>query len=199
MLAKALGVELNLKQVNVRAKENMTPEFLRLNPQHSIPTLTDGDFSIWESRAILGYLANKYGKDDSYYPKDPQKRAIVDQRLYFDMGTLAKTFGDYFIPQMRENLPADPEKGKKWEEAIEIFDGFLSKTKYAAADNITIADFALLTTYSMFFLTKFDHSRFTNINRWYELCRETLPGFDINEEGIEIMKQHVKSMKENKA
>lgn len=196
MLAKALGVELNLKPISVRDRENMTPEFLKLNPQHSIPTLVDGDFSIWESRVILSYLADKYAKDDSFYPKDPQKRAIVDQRLYFDIGTLSKSFGDYFLPQMRQNLPADPEKLKKWEDATEIFDGFLSKSKYAAGDKITIADYALLSTYSTFLVTKFDPSRFTNVNRWYELCRETLIGFDVCEEGIELMKQHIKKMKE---
>lgn len=196
MLAKALGVKLNLKPISVKDGENRTPEFLKLNPQHSIPTLVDGDFSIWESRVILSYLAEKYGKDDSFYPKDVQKRAIVDQRLYFDIGTLSKTFGDYFFPQLRQNLPADPEKLKKWEEAVELFDEFLSRSKYAAGDKITIADYALLSTYTTFLVTKFDPSRFANINRWYELCRETLVGFDICEEGVELMKQHIKKMKE---
>lgn len=91
MVAKVLGVDLNLKQLNVHAQENMAPEFLKINPQHSIPTLVDNGFALWESRAILGYLVDKYGKDDSLYPKDPQKRAVVNQRLYFDLGSLYKT------------------------------------------------------------------------------------------------------------
>lgn len=48
----------------------------------------DGDFVLWESRAISAYLVNTYAKDDSLYPKDLQKKAIVDQRLNFDCGTL---------------------------------------------------------------------------------------------------------------
>lgn len=48
----------------------------------------DGDLVLWDSHAIASYLANAYGKDDSLYPKDLQKKALVDQRLYFDIGTM---------------------------------------------------------------------------------------------------------------
>lgn len=53
-----------------------------------MPTLVEGDFVLWESRAIASYLVSTYGKDDSLYPKDIKARSIVDQRLHFDIGTL---------------------------------------------------------------------------------------------------------------
>lgn len=59
-----------------------------MNPQHTIPTLVDEDFIIWDSHAIAGYLVGKYASDDTLYPKEPKKRALVDQRLHFDSGIL---------------------------------------------------------------------------------------------------------------
>ena len=85
--------------MNLTEKEHLTPEFIKINPQHTIPVLIDDGLVLCESRAILTYLVEKYGKDDSLYPKDPRARAIVNQRLYFDMGTLYQRFGDYYYPR----------------------------------------------------------------------------------------------------
>lgn len=63
---------------------------IQINFQHVVPTLVDGDFVLWESRAINTYLVSAYAKDDSLYPKDLKKRAIVDQRLYFDASLFEK-------------------------------------------------------------------------------------------------------------
>ena len=47
-IARALGIVLNLKKVDLFKKEQMKPEFLKINPEHTIPTLVDGDFVLWE-------------------------------------------------------------------------------------------------------------------------------------------------------
>merc|ERR1712071_23326 len=77
LTAKMLGVELNLKVLNLMAGEQMAPEFIKINPQHNIPTMVDDGFAMNESRAICGYLVQKYGKDDSLYPKDPKTPASL--------------------------------------------------------------------------------------------------------------------------
>lgn len=71
--------------------------FLKINPMHQIPTLEDHGLVLWESRVILTYLTAAYSKDDTLYPRDIRVRALVDQRLQFDLSTLyARTF-EYFV------------------------------------------------------------------------------------------------------
>lgn len=48
LTAKALGIDLNLKSVDLFAEEQMKPEFVAINPQHCLPTLVDGDLTLWE-------------------------------------------------------------------------------------------------------------------------------------------------------
>lgn len=88
LVAKAIGLDLEFREVNLGSGENKTPEYLEKNPQHTVPTLDDNGNIICDSHAIVTYLIGKYGKDDSLYPKDLYKRALVDQRLHFDSGVL---------------------------------------------------------------------------------------------------------------
>lgn len=62
-----------------------------------MPTIVDGDFILWESRAIALYLIEGKMPDSSLYPKDVKKRALVNQRLYFDAGTLYKRIRDICV------------------------------------------------------------------------------------------------------
>uniref|UniRef100_A0A1A9VFY4 Glutathione S-transferase 1-1 n=1 Tax=Glossina austeni TaxID=7395 RepID=A0A1A9VFY4_GLOAU len=183
MTAKALGLQLNKKLLNLMAGEQMKPEFLKLNPQHTIPTLVDGDFSIWESLAIMVSLVEKYGKTDSLFPKCPKKRAIINQRLYFDMGTLYKSFADYYYPQIFSKAPADPEMHKKIETAFDFLNTFLEGQQYAAGDTLTVADIALLATVSTFEVAGFDFSKYPNVAKWYANAKTVTPGFDENWQG----------------
>lgn len=102
LAAKLVGVEVDVHVLNLFAKEQLQESFIKINPQHTVPTLVDGDFVVWDSHVIGPYLATSYAKIDSLYPTDPQKRALVDQRLYFDCGTL--------YPKIRAICVSDQDK-----------------------------------------------------------------------------------------
>nr|WBT60798.1 glutathione S-transferase [Zeugodacus cucurbitae] len=183
MTAKAVNVNLNKKNLNLMAGEHLTPEYLKINPQHTIPTLVDNSFALWESRAIMVYLAEKYGKDDSLYPKCPKKKAVINQRLYFDMGTLYKSFSDYYYPQLFAKAPADPELYKKIEAAFALLDTFLEGHSYVAGDALSLADIAIAATVSTFDVAGFDFSKYANVAKWYANAKQVVPAFDENWQG----------------
>jgi len=152
MTCEALKVEYEFIVVNLMAGEHMKPDYLKINPQHNIPALVDGDFKLNESRAIAAYLANAYdsSNDNSMYPKTPTVRAKVDQMMYFDMGQLYKAFGDCFYPvalQGKEDIEKD--KYNKLKEVLGWAKDFIAETGYVAGtEKMTIADICFLATLS---------------------------------------------------
>ncbi|KAF9409094.1 hypothetical protein HW555_011441 [Spodoptera exigua] len=198
LVAAALNIQLDLNPVNLRAGEQFKPDFLKLNPQHTVPTLVDGDFSLWESRAISRYLVSKYGdKNNSLYPSDPQTRAVVDQRLDFDLGTLYPRFGQYFYPQIFAGAKADDALLKKLEEALVFLNTFLEGNKYAVGDKLTLADLSLVATVSTIDATGIvSLEKYPNVQKWFELVKSTAPGYEkANQAGIDEFKVLLASFK----
>lgn len=154
--------------------------------------MVDDGFSLWESRAILTYLVEKYGKDDSLYPKCPKKRAVVNQRLYFDMGSLYGRAAEYYYPVLFAGATADPEKLKKLEEGVGFLNTFLEGNKYVAGDSFTVADISILASVSALEAFSFDLSKFPNVVRWYAELRKTCPGYDVTQQGKEALKNMFK-------
>uniref|UniRef100_A0A1L8E4W2 glutathione transferase n=1 Tax=Nyssomyia neivai TaxID=330878 RepID=A0A1L8E4W2_9DIPT len=185
LLGKALGIEFNLKLLDLMAGEHLKPEFVKINYQHCIPTLVDNGFALWESRAILVYLVDKYAKNDALYPKDPQKRARVNQKLYFDMGSLYQRFAEYYYPPVFAKAPFNPAAFTKMEEAVDFLNTGLEGQKYAAGDSLTIADLALVATVATMDSFKFDLSKYPNVVQWFEMCKKTIPGYEINQKGAD--------------
>ncbi|XP_050435654.1 glutathione S-transferase 1-like [Adelges cooleyi] len=190
LAAKAIGLELNLKPLDLHHGEHLKPEFVKINPQHCVPTLVDGDLVLWESRAIIVYLVQKYGKDDSLYPKDPKKQALVNQRLYFDIGTLYAAFADQYYPYIFAGVPKTDDKEKKIAEALLLLDTYyLSGTAWAAGDSITLADLSLAASVSTIEAVDFDLSPFPNVSKWLSKAKTTLPGYqELNQKGIDGFK-----------
>ncbi|KAM7363370.1 glutathione S transferase D11 isoform 1-T1 [Cochliomyia hominivorax] len=178
LLAKMLDLELDLKVINIMQGEQMKPEFLEMNPQHCVPTLNDDGLILWESRAILSYMVSAFGKDDSLYPKDVRVRALVDQRMMFDLGTLYQRMTDYFFPTMFMGAPLDETKKARLHEALGWFDIILKGRKFTAADHFTIADLTLMVTISQIEAFEFDISSYARIKQWYQRCKQFAESYD---------------------
>ncbi|KAI5633202.1 glutathione S-transferase 1, isoform D [Phthorimaea operculella] len=161
----------------------MKESFLKLNPQHCIPTLDDDGFVVWESRAIASYLADKYGKDDQLYPKDLKKRAVVNQRLYFDASSLYVKIRAICFPILFQGVTEIKKPLKDdLDTTLGFLDQFLSQSEWVAGDHYTIADCSIYASMSSILAVGWDISAFPNIQKWLKACT-ILPGFKENEEG----------------
>ncbi|XP_015114562.1 glutathione S-transferase 1-1 [Diachasma alloeum] len=182
LLAKALGIHLNLKVIDVTKGEQHDPEFVKISPQHTIPTIDDHGFILSESRAIMAYLVNKYAKNDSLYPKDPKEKGIVDERIYFDISKLWMGIFNTYIPVifgMTDEVSEESIAGI--ERAFEILNTFLEGNDFVAGDHLTIADFSIAISTHFAEMVGFDIARYDNVAEWYERCKETLEKYGFEE------------------
>ena len=95
LFCRFLKLDIDVKILDLLKDEQSTPEFLKINPQHCVPTIDDNGFYLWESRAILSYLIES--KAPHLVPTSPKEKAIVNQRLYYEMGVLGKKYADVFV------------------------------------------------------------------------------------------------------
>jgi glutathione S-transferase len=182
MLASAIDVKLNLKPLDYGKKEHHSPEFLKINPQHTLPTLVEGDLKLWESRAIMIYLVEKYSTNEALYPKDLKTRALVHQRLYFDMGTLYEAIGETYFPTF-EGAPISDEKMKKLIEAVALLDGH----DYVVNNQRTIADISISVSIGCIEAFNFDLKPFPKVTKWLKLMKKSAGYSEVKSE-IEALK-----------
>lgn len=107
------------------------------------------------------------------------------------MGTLQTRMGEYIYSMVKKQ--PDSEKFKKCEAALEFLNTMLGGKIYAAGDALTIADITLFATVSSQEAIGFDLSKYENVSKWYSKCKETIPGYDINEAGVVLLKKWLES------
>ncbi|XP_049767521.1 glutathione S-transferase 1-1-like [Schistocerca cancellata] len=181
MVAQDIGVKLNMKFTNPQAGDHMKPEFLKMNPQHTVPTLNDNGFCLSESHVIIAYLVDQYAKDDSLYPKDAKKRALVNQRLFFNVSTLYRCFSAYYYPVMiRGAKQFDPVKLKELETAYEFLNTFLEGQQWVAGTSMTIADYAILTSVSTADAVGFNIKKYPNVDAWFKRVKTAVKSYEEN-------------------
>ncbi|XP_058451141.1 glutathione S-transferase 1-like [Malaya genurostris] len=178
LTAKALGIDLDQQIVNLLAGDHLTPEYLKMNPQHTIPMLDDNGIIISESHAIMIYLVSKYGKDDSLYPKDLVKQAKVHSILHFESGVLFARMRFLFEPIIfggNSEIPA--EKKENIQKAYKLLEDTLVDD-YVAGNSLTIADFSCVSSFtSLMGVIPVEKSTYPKIYAWLDRLKQ-LPYYE---------------------
>jgi len=176
-LLKALDIKYELVNVDYVKSEHMTKEYEKLNPQKEIPTLVDNDLIMGESNAILQYLADQYDTSGKLYPKEPKLRAIVNHRLCFNLALYYRNISEYTVAPIFFDYQRTPLALKKTKIALDIFNTYLQRenSEYAAGNNLTIADFPLITATMCLEAIDFKLDAWPYVAKWYENFKQKHP------------------------
>ncbi|XP_065286655.1 glutathione S-transferase 1-1-like [Dermacentor albipictus] len=202
VVAKKVGVELTLHDINLMAKEQLNPEFVKLNPQHTVPTLNDNGFILWESRAIGMYLVEKYAPESSLYPKDVQKRATVNRMLFFESGTMLPAQMAYFRPKWFKGQEPTADLKEAYDKALATTVTLLGDKKFLCGDHVTLPDIGLACTLGVAIEgSEYEGlDKFPQLKEYYQRFKKALPEYEeVASEALQRIRDMVARAKSGKS
>ena len=188
IMLEELGVQYNAIHIDLEKKEQFSDFFSKISPSNKIPVIVDNDrkITVFESGAILLYLAEKYGKflNKNYYWE-------IVQWLFFQMSYVGPMLG-----QAHQYLFYNPGKSKFAEEkskgytkhVYQILDERLSNREYIV-DEYSIADISIWPWIARFERHQINLNEYTNVLRWYlEISNRTavIKGYNVVGDYYEI-------------
>ncbi|MEM8758708.1 MAG: glutathione binding-like protein [Pseudomonadota bacterium] len=168
------GVAYDLTFVDFAKREQKAPDYVALNPNGRIPTIVDrsnDDFAVFESGAILWYLAEKYG---GFLPSEPKARSEVLQWLMFQMGGVGPMMGQamYFQRIAAPNGHEEPFAIKRYVDEtrrlLEVLDARLKGREWLAGDAYSIADMATYPWARAYPWAKVCIDGLDNLQAWFD-------------------------------
>jgi GSH-dependent disulfide-bond oxidoreductase len=173
IMLEEIRLPYEVHKIDITKNDQFTPEYIAINPNSKIPAIVDrdNDITVFESGAILIYLAEKTGK---FLPTELKKRFEVIEWLMLQMGSIGPMFGQYnhfnrFAP---EKIPYAIDRYQK--ETLRLYgvlDKQLEKQNYICTD-YSIADMATfpwIAAYEFMGLTLDNHP---NLKRWFETVKQ---------------------------
>ena len=186
------GLVYRIIPVNISKGEQFSPEFLKISPNNKMPAIVDHDpvegdepLAIFESGAILLYLAEKTGQ---LLPADIKGRADVLQWLFWQMGGLGPFAGQnlHFVHYAPEQIPyAIDRYVNETSRLFKVMDKQLAEREYLAGD-FSIADIASYPWIKIYPRLKQDLNNYPNLKRWYGQIKLRPATISAYQKGIEI-------------
>jgi glutathione S-transferase len=178
-VANHLGLDWTLRMIDLPKGEHMTPQYAELNPNMRMPTLKDGDYVLWESNAILQYLATRK-PESGLLPKDEMARLDVTRWQFWDLAhwhpACALFAFEYVIKPIvlangEPDMVAIAKGTEEFHRVASVLDGQLRGKKFVTGDTLTLADFSLGAAMNLVGVAHYPIEPYAEIKRWYETLR----------------------------
>lgn len=163
---KHFDLPIDIHHISFKDKEHLQDEFLAINPMAKVPALKDDDFNLWESNAILTYLATRFPETDTL-PTDPRGRADADRWLHWQ--------SCHLMPAMGALKTAEDRDFSKLEPLLKILEQQLQGREYILG-KLSVVDFAIAAYLMTKMGRQLDYSDCPNLAAWRERMSE-MKGF----------------------
>jgi GSH-dependent disulfide-bond oxidoreductase len=196
IMLEEVELEYEVCTINILEGDQFDPAFIAISPNNRIPAIVDTDgpqgepYTVFESGAILMYLAEKTGK---LWPQDTVARYDVIQWLMFQMGNVGPMFGQngYFQGYCPEDVPLAKERYHNvCKQLYGVMDRRLGESEYLAGSNYSMADVATFpwTMPKQQEMHRIDITQYPNVKRW----SETVAMRPAVQRGIAVMAEDMK-------
>lgn len=172
VMLEEVGLEYEVRPLNIGAGDQFGPEFLRISPNNRMPAIVDTDtgISVFEGGAILIYLAEK---SEMLLPEEQAARFDVLQWLFWQAGGLGPMAGQlsHFVNYTKEDIPyAHKRYTNEYDRLLAVMDVRLRNREYLAGD-YSIADIACFPWVMPYRRLGNDLDKFTHLRRWFDTLK----------------------------
>ena len=181
--AEQFGVPYELVLIDFGRGDTRTPQYTAMNPNQRMPTMEHDGFYLWESNAIINYLAEQK-PEGGYLPKDLKTRSLAQQWQFWEANHWDPAAAVFMFENVVKKLfgrgAADPAELKRGTELMgrlaPVLDGQLGKSRFVVGDRVTVADISLGGTLVSAEQAGMPLQDYRGIQRWMTELR-TLPGW----------------------
>jgi glutathione S-transferase len=171
--AHQIGIPYDMALVNFATQGQKTPEYTAINPNQRMPALEDGDFRLWESNAIVQYLAS-LKPETGYLPVELKERMNAVKWQFWESNHWDPACAVFMFERVVKKLfgrgEPDPVELKRGEELMArlapVLDGQLQKSRYVAGEKMTVADLSLAPSLVSAEQARMPIGEYRAISRW---------------------------------
>ena len=170
----ALDLDVEVQYLDLMKGEQKSPDYLSINPNGKAPALVDDDFELWESNAIMQYLADTYGNGNDIYPNSQKIRADIARWQHWELAHYNRAAGvlvwEVFIkPTFNMGEPSQELihiAKEDFHNCAAVLDAQLENRNYILGDSLTLADFSVASFAAMYGPAQISIDKYKNVGSW---------------------------------
>lgn len=174
--ADEIGLEYVREDWGLPLRDPAEPEFLQLNPNAQVPVIIEGDFVLWESNAIIRYLAQQHRS--GLLPPGPRAQAVMEQWLGWQASDLNASWG-YAVSALIRKSPGYDDAARlsestgMWNRRMQVLEDRLAATgSYVAGESFSLADIAIGLAVHRWRSAPFEKPALPVVERYFELLQQ---------------------------